>query len=150
MSHTYTFADMVFDNNGNYLLDPSDISRVNVMRANRYAAGTTGGTLNMNADKILFAAENDACTSASESCATSLEGFWDMESLFVKRESTNQWVRLVDWLTEINNTQDEINDNLEEVIDDYDDNVNTDHIECWPVYGGVYFKGKFIENGHCP
>lgn len=144
------FADMVFDNNGNYLLDPSDISRVNVMRANRYAAGTTGGTLNMNADKILFAAENDACTSASESCATSLEGFWDMESLFVKRESTNQWVRLVDWLTEINNTQDEINDNLEEVIDDYDNNVNTDHIECWPVYGGVYFKGKFIENGHCP
>jgi len=143
------FADVIFDNNGNYLLDPSDISRVNVMRANRYAAGTPGGTLNMNANSILFAAEDEACTSSSASCATSLEGFWDMESLYVKRESTDQWIRLVDWLDDINTLTEDIDNNLDDAIDDYNE-VEVGYLECFPVHGGVIFKGTFRANWNCP
>jgi hypothetical protein len=144
------FADIIFDNNGNYLLDPSDISRVNVMRANNFAAATAGGTLNMNANSILFAAEDENCTTASESCATSLEGFWDMENLFVKRESDNTWLPLVTWLDEIQASTEAIDENLEEIKDDYDSNVDTGYIECWPVHNGVIFKGNLIVNGRCP
>ena len=147
------FADVIFDNNGNYLIDPSEISRVNIMRANRYAAGTPNGTLNMNANNILLAAENESCTSASEECATSLEGFWDMESLYVKRESTDEWIRLVDWLQEIQDTSENIEDEVDAISDDVFNGPSNPYVECretnWPRRG-AYIHGQFFADAICP
>jgi hypothetical protein len=149
-----TFADVIYDNNGNYMLDPSDISRVNVMRANRYAAGAANATLNMNANSILFAAESELCTTASDQCATSLEGFWDIENLFVRRDNppdtgTPRWERLGDWLEDINITTTAIDNTVTDIIDVVND-PNIDYLECIEVYSGVIFRGTFQKWAQCP
>lgn len=150
-----TFVDVIYDNNGNYMLDPSDISRVNVMRANRYAAGAAGATLNMNANSILFAAESESCTSASAECATSLEGFWDLENLYVRRDNppdtgVARWERLVDWLDDIQATTEQINNNVDDIIDDFNDDPTAPYLECVAGIGGVWYRGVWKEWTHCP
>lgn len=144
------FADVIFDNNGSYLLDPSDISRVNIMRANRYAAGTPGGAMNVNANSVLFAAEDDTCTAGSAECATSLEGYWDLERLYVKRESTDEWIRLVDWMSEMQTTTEQVDQNLDEVINDYEDNFDRDYLDCWDIPSGRIYRGQRQNGQVCP
>lgn len=150
-----TFVDVIYDNNGNYMLDPSDISRVNVMRANRYAAGAPNATLNMNANSILFAAESESCTTGSAECATSLEGFWDIENLFVRRDNPPdtgiaRWERLADWLEDINLTTNQIDTNIDTVVDEFNTNPNLDYLECVPAINGVIYLGVYRPYMQCP
>lgn len=139
-----TFVDVIYDNNGNYMLDPSEISRVNVMRANRYAAGAAGATLNMNANSILFAAESEACTSGSEDCATALEGFWDIENLYVKRGS--EWWKLGAWLEDIQATTEQLDSNVEDIKDEWDEEPGVDYLKCVQGMNGYWYRGEWRDD----
>lgn len=107
------FASVIYDNEGNYMLDPSGISRLNVMRADKLAPSTSGGTLSLNSNNFLFTSESDSCDVASDSCATALEGYWDIESLYVKNVANGNWERLVDWMSRIQTKADENQDKID-------------------------------------
>jgi prepilin-type N-terminal cleavage/methylation domain-containing protein len=148
------FATAIYDNDGNYVIDPSGISRLNVMRADKLAPSTSGGVLSMNSNEFLFAAESAECNAASEECATALEGYLDMENLYVKNINTGNWERLVDWIARIQATADENEVAIGE-DDDADDNADDDDAgftgpECYVVSGGIMYYGNFVENGICP
>jgi prepilin-type N-terminal cleavage/methylation domain-containing protein len=116
------FATAIYDNDGTYMVDPSGISRLNIMRADKLAPSTSGGTLAMNSNNFLFAAESESCTAASEDCATALEGYWDIENLHVKNVETGEWERLVDWIARVQTDSEESSeDTVEDVVDDDDD-----------------------------
>lgn len=141
------FATAIYDNDGEYMIDPSGISRLNIMRADKLAPSTSGGTLSVNSNEILFAAESANCNEASEDCATALEGYWDIENLFVKNLESNEWERLVDWISRIQ----EIANQDEEPGDD--NSGGDDDPEC--IYGyhngqwGSWQYGRFYPGQEC-
>ena len=140
------FASAIYDNDGTYMVDPSGISRLNIMRADKLAPSTSGGTLSVNSNEILFAAESSECNSASESCATALEGYWDIENLYVKNLETNQWERLVDWMSRIQQLADEGSGG------DTDNGNTTPPLGgvCRSSNGGAIIDGIFYPDRECP
>lgn len=144
------FASAIYDNDGAYMIDPSGISRLNVMRADKLAPSTSGGTLSVNSNEILFAAESSECNAASESCATALEGYWDIENLHVKNLESGEWERLVDWISRIQ----ELADQNEETIDNTDTGGNTPYLACTMGWRGgepgAWINGVFRPDVVCP
>ncbi len=155
------FASVMYDTDGDYVVDPSGISRLNVMRADRISpsASASGGAgqIALNSNNILFASEMEGCESATADCATSLEGYWDIDNLWVKIKdpddesgTAEKWVLLVDWIGEIYANASK----AEEVVEEIGENTNTgrrnDYLECVRGYDGIWFKGSWRPRQVCP
>jgi len=144
------FASAIYDNDGTYMLDPSGISRLNIMRADKIAPSTSGGTLALNSNNILFASESNDCTAASEDCATALEGYWDIENLHVKNTETGEWERLVDWIARIQSASES-----EDAGTDPDTGSGSaNDIDCRTGFQdgrrGAFYEGIFHPYATCP
>jgi prepilin-type N-terminal cleavage/methylation domain-containing protein len=155
------FADVIYDTDGDFMIDPSGVSRMNIMRADRISPSSSAlgdqGKLQLNSNNILFASEVDGCDTASAECATSLEGFWDIDNLWVKIKNssgTEEWVLLLDWISEIHTNA----SNAEANADSIGDATNTAPVaepnepvvECISGYGGIWYKGDWREGQYCP
>jgi len=115
LSQMYT--DMIIDNDGNYILDPSNVSLLDTLRNNTMAASVNGESLNLNADSIYFASEDITCNvndlNYSE-CATKVGGHVDLSALMIKSPADGTWVSFLDVL----NGLDEYNsDKIGEIFD---------------------------------
>jgi type II secretory pathway pseudopilin PulG len=93
-----SFASTIFDNDGDFLIDPDGISRTNITRAEQIATSTSGGQLSLNSNKFLLAREDINCTSAAEDCATTVSGYVDMEEIKVKSPGSGKWISFIDLL----------------------------------------------------
>ncbi len=92
------FASALFDPDGDFLIDPSGISRTNITRAESIVSSTSGSKLGLNGNRILFAREDISCTSASQECATKVGGYVDMEDVMIKSPGDGSWIGFVDYL----------------------------------------------------
>jgi type II secretory pathway pseudopilin PulG len=92
------FASAIFDPDGDFLIDPSDISRTNITRAEKIAPSTSGGNLAINSNRVLLAREDMSCIAATEDCATKVSGYVDMEKVKIKSPGTGNWIGFVDYL----------------------------------------------------
>ncbi|MCF2901219.1 hypothetical protein L1267_12530 [Pseudoalteromonas sp. OFAV1] len=96
-----TYADMIIDNNGNYILDPSHVSLVNTLRNNTMAPSVNGESLNLNANSIYFASEDITCNVADRDytrCSSKVSGYVDLENLMIRSPADSRWVGFLDVL----------------------------------------------------
>lgn len=110
------YSDFIIDNDGDYLLDPSNISLMNILRSGNLAPSEYGGKLNFNAQAIYFASEDVTCNLGDlnfEQCATEVGGYVDISEVHIKSPADGQWVSFLDVL----NGFDEYNSNTIDEVD---------------------------------
>jgi len=102
-----TYMDMMIDNDGDYILDPSNISLFEVLRTNAMAPTLQGDTMVISANAINFGAENIDCGADTfnpddswyrDNCGTKMEGYVDMAQVRVKSPADGAWVSFLDIL----------------------------------------------------
>lgn len=109
------YSDFIIDNDGDYLIDPSNISLLNTLRTGNMAPSELGGKLNLNAQAIYFASEDITCDVADmdfTQCATEVGGYVDMSSIMIKSPADGEWISFLDVL----NGFDEYNSNTDAEI----------------------------------
>lgn len=92
------FASAIFDPSGDYLIDPSGISRTNIVRAENIVSSTSGSRLDLNGNRMLFAREDINCNTISEDCATKVSGYVDMEKIMIKSPGDGSWISFIQYL----------------------------------------------------
>lgn len=92
------FTSVIFDTDGDYLVDLSGITRTNITRAEKIVTSNTGENLNLSSNRVLLAREDVNCNAASEACATSVSGYIDMEKVRIKSPGNGTWIGLIDYL----------------------------------------------------
>lgn len=95
------YADMIIDNDGSYLIDPSSVSLLNTLRTERLAPSVSGDRLNINANAVYFASEDITCSYDDfdfANCASEIEGYVDLETVMIKSPADGDWVSIMDVL----------------------------------------------------
>lgn len=112
------YSDFIIDNDGDYLIDPSNISLLNLLRTGNLAPSQTGETLNLNAQAIYFASENIECNVNDrdfENCATSVGGYVNMEDIMIKSPEDSTWVSFLDVLNGFDQYNSDVQDEIYEI-----------------------------------
>jgi len=97
------FASALFDPDGDFLIDPSGISRTNITRAESIVSSTSGSKLGLNGNRIRFGREDITCTTLSQECATQVGGYVDMEEVKIKSPGDGNWIGFVEYLNGLEN-----------------------------------------------